>query len=594
MTTGRGQSRPDSANSLGRTNQLTARQLEILALLRAGRANKEIAYELGIGIGTVKQHVVALFRKLNVTNRAAAVSRGNEFDWRAGNDAPLIEAAEHGAAVEARPVTILSMREDGRNNALNRAVSVAVGERDCTLVMRPNDGVDIIFGLHRVDERDCLDALAVAYAASNGLREEFHRSGAPAPALRAGLSTGMALVSVRRRGGWTGESVAGRPIARARDLRDVAAPGRLEMDEASRRMMAFALRSANDGERQSELTLPLDRATDRLRRGCRTTPAQVIHGRRDEKARLDAALASLAEGRGTVVWVEGESGMGKTTLCRALRSDAAAMGAAWIDAGCGAVQPLGEVLATLGRGQGRPPAQAVIGNDDALAGVDRLLRKGPLAVLVEDCHRATDDETRLMLGLAGMVTTRPLLLLGAGRAARHPLLQGAGTAIRLGRMGQEDLSAVIADEAGGRLPPPLVDRVLDLAAGVPLFAVELTRAAVATGLSVGDALPLPLSLVALVLSRIDSLDLDRHLLRLVARRGDAELSALSAGWDGIEAEFEAELGRAVAAGVLSRSRDHAGFAHPLVGEVVRQTMLAAGGEGGRTLASRVAMTREAG
>ena len=52
---------------------LSGRQRDILALLAEGKSNKEIADELSIGYGTVKQHLFVLFRKLNVTNRAKAV-----------------------------------------------------------------------------------------------------------------------------------------------------------------------------------------------------------------------------------------------------------------------------------------------------------------------------------------------------------------------------------------------------------------------------------------------------------------------------------------------------------------------------------------
>ena len=52
---------------------LSARQLEIVALLAEGKSNKEIADALKIGYGTVKQHLFVLFRKLGVTNRTKAV-----------------------------------------------------------------------------------------------------------------------------------------------------------------------------------------------------------------------------------------------------------------------------------------------------------------------------------------------------------------------------------------------------------------------------------------------------------------------------------------------------------------------------------------
>jgi hypothetical protein len=316
-----------------------------------------------------------------------------------------------------------------------------------------------------------------------------------------------------------------------------------------------------------------------------------IHGRREEMASLRAALI---RGRGAVVWVEGETGMGTTTLCRALRPDAIAQGAAWVEVTCDAfARPLTEVLAELGRGQGRPPARKTVGTEEAVTGVERLLAKGPAVLVVDECHRADDGEAHLIRQLTDLAANRPLLLLGAGRAARNPLL-GSATTIRLGRLDSPDLSAIIADEAAGQLAPGVAERIHRLAAGVPLFAVELARAAAASGLRGEEVLPLPLGLVALVLSRIDALGIDRHLLRLVARRADAGFSALAAGWDGPKGAFEAELARSVEAGVLARLGDRVTFAHPLVGEVVWQAMLAAGSDGAANRHDRGAVTREAG
>jgi DNA-binding NarL/FixJ family response regulator len=52
---------------------LTERQVEVLKLLSNGKPNKLIARELGISEGTVKIHLAAIFRALNVRNRTEAV-----------------------------------------------------------------------------------------------------------------------------------------------------------------------------------------------------------------------------------------------------------------------------------------------------------------------------------------------------------------------------------------------------------------------------------------------------------------------------------------------------------------------------------------
>ena len=54
---------------------LTASQTKVLRLLLTGRRNREIAIELNITEGTVKQHVHALYRALGVTSRADVIAR---------------------------------------------------------------------------------------------------------------------------------------------------------------------------------------------------------------------------------------------------------------------------------------------------------------------------------------------------------------------------------------------------------------------------------------------------------------------------------------------------------------------------------------
>lgn len=66
---------PTAAETAG----LTARQLEVLRLLAQGKSNKLIARELGVTEGTVKVHLLAVFRTLDVRNRTAAVLAARRF-----------------------------------------------------------------------------------------------------------------------------------------------------------------------------------------------------------------------------------------------------------------------------------------------------------------------------------------------------------------------------------------------------------------------------------------------------------------------------------------------------------------------------------
>jgi DNA-binding NarL/FixJ family response regulator len=56
------------------TEDLTARERDVLDLLALGLSNKRIAQRLEIGESTVKFHLAAIYAKLNVSSRTAAVS----------------------------------------------------------------------------------------------------------------------------------------------------------------------------------------------------------------------------------------------------------------------------------------------------------------------------------------------------------------------------------------------------------------------------------------------------------------------------------------------------------------------------------------
>ncbi|MBF0137427.1 MAG: AAA family ATPase [Magnetococcales bacterium] len=62
------------------TTPLTGRQSQILRLVQLGRSNKEVARELNITEGTVKQHLLEVYRRLKVTNRTMAAEVGRRAE----------------------------------------------------------------------------------------------------------------------------------------------------------------------------------------------------------------------------------------------------------------------------------------------------------------------------------------------------------------------------------------------------------------------------------------------------------------------------------------------------------------------------------
>jgi DNA-binding NarL/FixJ family response regulator len=62
----------EERRGLGATQELSPREQEVLLLVRKGRANKQIARELGISERTVKAHLTNVFARIGVTDRTQA------------------------------------------------------------------------------------------------------------------------------------------------------------------------------------------------------------------------------------------------------------------------------------------------------------------------------------------------------------------------------------------------------------------------------------------------------------------------------------------------------------------------------------------
>jgi len=74
--------------------QLTPRELDVVTLVGEGKANKEIARELGIGERTARTHVSSALRKLQLTSRTQLAL------WAVGERLVSVETSHRRAIID--------------------------------------------------------------------------------------------------------------------------------------------------------------------------------------------------------------------------------------------------------------------------------------------------------------------------------------------------------------------------------------------------------------------------------------------------------------------------------------------------------------
>ncbi|SFS31242.1 LuxR family transcriptional regulator [Saccharopolyspora flava] len=251
-----------------------------------------------------------------------------------------------------------------------------------------------------------------------------------------------------------------------------------------------------------------------------------LFGRDAELAQLRGLAGEVAAGRGTVLWLEGEPGIGKTALLRALLAEAETLGCAVHHAAadqlsqrfplrvlldCLAVRPNSsdpEVLAIHERlgGAGDDPVPAVA--EQLIALTEKLCAAGPLVLAVDDVHWADEASLLVWHRLSRLTEHLPLLLAGAVRPS--------GGRSELGVVRGEDRAAV-------RIPVNPLEE-----AATAQLAAHLTGAA-----GIGPALRSALGRAAgnpryaremvLALSREQHLDTDAERAELTAEFSDGAL-----------------------------------------------------------------------
>jgi ATP/maltotriose-dependent transcriptional regulator MalT len=253
-------------------------------------------------------------------------------------------------------------------------------------------------------------------------------------------------------------------------------------------------------------------------------------GRERELAALSGRLRSAMHGEGGMVMIDGEPGIGKTTLAIELTRSARAAGmlASW--GACpgqdeaAPFQPWVQTLTGLGH---RPADEAVERATrprffaDVIDTVRSAAAGRGLLLVLDDLHWADVPSLRLLAELAPRLRDSFVLVVGLYRGAETEVqpeisrlvtavLRGPGVSrLVLGPMTADEVGKLVRSVLTVRLPAEMVQAIEETAEGNPLFAVELGRLADARRPGAGQPVSVPAVVPAgirdVIASRLDLL-----------------------------------------------------------------------------------------
>jgi DNA-binding CsgD family transcriptional regulator len=322
----------------------------------------------------------------------------------------------------------------------------------------------------------------------------------------------------------------------------------------------------------------------------------VIVGRDEELGALRAFVASIAEGPAILV-VEGEPGIGKTTLWRAAvaaareagirvaQSSPAEAEAKLAFAALGdlleglAVEVVGDLPVPQQRAlgaallweevEGRSPDQRTVAV--ALLNVlRRLAGAGPVLVAVDDVQWLDSSSAAALAFAARRLRGEPIGLLLARRVTGERLALGLDRSVAEGRQHRVEvgpispaaLHCLLHDRLGLVLPSPVLRRLHQATGGNPFFALEVAPVLQRRGrpLAGREPLPVPDSLHELIQDRLAGLP----ALTRVALAAAAALSQPTTTLVEAATGAGGALGAAADAQVVGLDGDRVRFTHPLL------------------------------
>jgi hypothetical protein len=352
-------------------------------------------------------------------------------------------------------------------------------------------------------------------------------------------------------------------------------------------------------------------------------------GREAEFAALAAALERARAGKGRLVALTGDAGIGKTRLVEelvnaaALPSGRVLWGRCLEQVGAPSYWPWMRVLRAHASNGGLDALRAELGADAALVAplvpglaapgestasvageaegrfqlfdaITALLRRAaatePLVVVLEDVHWADEASLALLEFVAQEIDGTHLLLIVTFRERERPrvprpLLDAVrrGQRIALQGLDRDAVSAILSEATGDTAPDATVDRLAEVTAGNPFFLGEVLRTLAQEGrldsvLSQETPLTVPDTVRDSIRRQLDPLAAaDREVLALAAVVGQEFETALLRIALGVEPTAVLErLGAAVERGLVTQGiAGRFRFAHALVRETIYGDVLPA-------------------
>jgi DNA-binding CsgD family transcriptional regulator len=314
-------------------------------------------------------------------------------------------------------------------------------------------------------------------------------------------------------------------------------------------------------------------------------------GREREREALDRLLDGVGGGRGGVLVVHGEAGVGKTALLeyaveaarefRIARTSgveaemelpfaaAQQLCSPFLDFSDRLPQPQHEALAVaLGLITGPAPNPFLVGLA-VLGLLSEAAEERPLLAVVDDAQWLDDASARALAFVARRLLAEKIALVFAARQVDDAL--GGLPSLHVAPLRRRDARALLECVLPARLDEPVLERIVVETRGNPLALLELpsglTPAELAGGFGLPAAMPLSASIEESFARRLEDLPDDTRLLLLLAAAepvGDPLLLWRAAEKLGIPAGAAA----AGATDGLLELGEHVTFRHPLVRSAV--------------------------